>query len=414
VSQLKTNILPSVVVVQTGARHNYAIARMLRQRGALLGLITDFGWSGESKYGPALKVLGKQVSEVERRRIPELSIAQINAIWGASVLSVSSRVFGKAMDKFAERWFDARCGHLWLDKANVIYSVPLRTEGEYLNRARRSGVRVASEVFITPIAHRIVAEEQRAYPGWEDHGQEKVASETMDAHIIRVIQQSDLLVCPSQFVIDGLRCYGEFDERKSVIVPYGNAAGRRPSPRPEKGRVLFAGTASLRKGIHYLALAARILSSQAPQFKIYVAGGVSPALPLKSECKYLHFLGQLSAAQMAAEFNRADIFVLPTLAEGSASVINEALASSVPVVTTLAAGSIVRNEVEGLIVPERDAEAIVQAILRIGLDRKLRESMSSCAARAIGARNQKRWGDEILEALTRLVDRQDMNQAPRA
>lgn len=403
-----------MVVVQAGARHNYAIARILRQRGALLGLITDFGWSESSKYRPILNTLGKHAPGLDRRRIPELTVDQVKAIWGASLLSVSSRVFGKAMDKFAETWFDARCGRLWLDEANIIYSVPLRSEGEYLNRARQNGLMVASEVFITPVAHRIIAEEQRAYPGWDDVSQEGVPPEVMEAHIIRVIRQSDLLICPSEFVIDGLQCFQEFDRRKSVVIPYGNASRPRPSAAPEKGRVLFAGTANLRKGIHYLALAARILSSRAPQFKIYVAGKVNAALRLKPECKCLHFLGQLSAPQMAAEFSRADIFVLPTLAEGSASVINEALASSVPVVTTLAAGSIVRDGAEGLIVPGRDAEAIVQAILRIGLDRELRDSMSLRAAQAISARDQQRWGDELMEALSGLINAGDSCLAPKA
>ena len=50
------------------------------------------------------------------------------------------------------------------------------------------------------------------------------------------------------------------------------------------------------------------------------------------------------------------MFVLPSLAEGSAEVTYEAIAAGVPVVTTRAAGSVVRDGIEGRIVPERDPD----------------------------------------------------------
>jgi len=55
--------------------------------------------------------------------------------------------------------------------------------------------------------------------------------------------------------------------------------------------------------------------------------------------------------------------VLPSLAEGSAGVIYEALASGFAVITTESAGSVVRDGIEGFIVPEGDPQAL-QIVLK--------------------------------------------------
>ena len=79
---------------------------------------------------------------------------------------------------------------------------------------------------------------------------------------------------------------------------------------------------------------------------------------------------------MADEMARADIFCLPSLAEGSATSIFEAMANGLPVVTTLSSGSVVADGVEGFIVAERDGAAIADAVERIVGDRVLRDRMS--------------------------------------
>src|SRR5207247_10223597 len=85
---------------------------------------------------------------------------------------------------------------------------------------------------------------------------------------------------------------------------------------------------------------------------------------------------------MIRAFASADLFVLPSLAEGSAEATYEALACGVPVVTTREAGSIVRDGIEGRIVPSRNAEALANAIAENVEDRQKRERLSR------GAREQ--------------------------
>jgi len=81
----------------------------------------------------------------------------------------------------------------------------------------------------------------------------------------------------------------------------------------------------------------------------------------------------------AAAYQQADIFVFPSLEEGSALVTYEAMACGLPVVTTPNAGSLVRDGVEGFIVPIRDPDALAERIEQLRADARLRQEMGRAA-----------------------------------
>ena len=83
--------------------------------------------------------------------------------------------------------------------------------------------------------------------------------------------------------------------------------------------------------------------------------------------------------EVHALFQDADILVYPSLHEGSAFVTYEALASGLPVVTTWNAGSVVRDGIEGFIVPVRDVQALVDRLERLYRDPTLRQTMGEAA-----------------------------------
>jgi glycosyltransferase involved in cell wall biosynthesis len=63
---------------------------------------------------------------------------------------------------------------------------------------------------------------------------------------------------------------------------------------------------------------------------------------------------------MTQHYNNADIFVFPSLHEGSALVTYEAMSCGLPVITTRNSGSIVRDGLDGFIVPLRDASMLAE------------------------------------------------------
>jgi glycosyltransferase involved in cell wall biosynthesis len=102
------------------------------------------------------------------------------------------------------------------------------------------------------------------------------------------------------------------------------------------------------------------------------------------------------------ELARASVFVLPSYREGTPKSVLEALATARPVITTDAIGcrETIRDGVEGLFVPPRDAEALANACLRLGDDAALRAEMGVRArARAVERFDVRRVNAEIMEAL---------------
>src|SRR3989441_8298497 len=75
-------------------------------------------------------------------------------------------------------------------------------------------------------------------------------------------------------------------------------------------------------------------------------------------------------------FERADVFVYPSLHEGSALAIYEALACGLPIITTPNSGSMVQDGIQGYVVPIRDVERLKEKILLLYENRELRQEMS--------------------------------------
>jgi len=91
--------------------------------------------------------------------------------------------------------------------------------------------------------------------------------------------------------------------------------------------------------------------------------------------------------------------VLPALAEGSAYVCYEALACGLPVITTPNAGSVVRDGIEGYIVPIRDADALAERIMRLAHNRPLLAEMSNRAVARAEEYVWERWSERLLGAI---------------
>ncbi len=169
--------------------------------------------------------------------------------------------------------------------------------------------------------------------------------------------------------------------------------------QPERGRILFVGTVGLRKGSHYLAAATRELRSRKVPCEVRVAGPVLSRLARAQIFEGPRYLGQVPRAKVREEFLRADVFVLPTLSDGSALVHLEALACGVPVITTPNCGSIVRDGIDGFLVPIRDVKALTEKIELLVTDRRLRKRMSENARARAREYSWDRYKERLLGAV---------------
>lgn len=97
----------------------------------------------------------------------------------------------------------------------------------------------------------------------------------------------------------------------------------------------------------------------------------------------------LSHAELAKLLPTCTAFVLPSLEEGFARVVSEAMASGRPIVATYESGAttLVKDGVEGFIVRVRDPMHIAEAMIRIATDAELNRRMGEAVYQKGAVRN---------------------------
>ncbi len=197
-----------------------------------------------------------------------------------------------------------------------------------------------------------------------------------------------------------------YPAERLFTVPYGVDTERyRPAPEPPRGpfRVLYMGQISLGKGIPYLLQAWKSLGWT--DAELWLVGNVSPEVrqavgPLLA-LPGVHTPGFVR--DPVAAYQSADVFCIPTLAEGSAKVTFEAMACGLPMITTVEAGSMARHECEALICPAADARALADALQRLRDDVALRETLGHAARLRIENYTWASYGQRLVDVYRQLL-----------
>jgi phosphatidylinositol alpha-1,6-mannosyltransferase len=96
----------------------------------------------------------------------------------------------------------------------------------------------------------------------------------------------------------------------------------------------------------------------------------------------VHFLSGLSRNQIAACYSRAEIFALPSSGEGYGLVFLEAMTFAKPVVGAAAGGAVdlIQDGVNGILVPPRDSQKLIEALSSLLSDERLRTRLGRAGA----------------------------------
>lgn len=183
-----------------------------------------------------------------------------------------------------------------------------------------------------------------------------------------------------------------FPDLPICVIPNGvdtqrftNGHRRVPAPLV---RILFVSRLIRRKGLQFLikAIPQIVQHAQFP-FVIKVVGDGPDKEEFLQQVKehrveeHIRFYGYVDHADLPRYYLDADIFVLPSLAEGMPNVVLEAMGSGLPVVATRVAGSeeLVQDEKNGFLVDSKDVEALAQALITLINHPELREQMGKGA-----------------------------------
>ena len=165
--------------------------------------------------------------------------------------------------------------------------------------------------------------------------------------------------------------YGLADPPSVVPEPIDLAEWRRfldLNPAGGAGfNVLFAGRLYRRKRVDTLLRAAAVLRGRIPGLAVRIVGDGPHAAPFARLARALQlggtvsWLGDVPRSRLAAEYNRADVFCLPSVQEGFGIVLLEAMAAGKPIVASRAA-AIPEVAPHGLLVAPENPEALAAAI----------------------------------------------------
>jgi starch synthase len=201
---------------------------------------------------------------------------------------------------------------------------------------------------------------------------------------------ADFVLLPSEFVKRSFLKAG-FPEEKIIKVPYGFNRLEDSNTSTElkddsSFNVVYVGSISVRKGIRYLIEAFRRFRH--PNKKLFIVGPVSQPSGIAdlSIPDDVILTGVLKGEALEKIYKQATVFCLPSIEEGLALVLGEALSFGIPIIATENTGAddIITDGREGFIIPIKNSQQILD-------DANLYEKMRDCAVNK--AKSLNGWND---------------------
>lgn len=276
---------------------------------------------------------------------------------------------------------------------------------------RTAETRGLKRIYELPIAywgtsHTLLEQEAERLPGWRatlgafEGGEEKATRKEAELRL------AEMVVCPSRFVIDSLPGWAR--GKTVVLAPFGSpeAALKSESARDGRSRplrVLFVGSLSQRKGLGDLFAAMKRL--QRSDVELVVMGSLVAPLPFyRRELPDFIYEPPRAHGEVLALMQSCDVLVLPSIVEGRALVLQEAMSQGVPLVITANTGGadLIEQGRTGFLVPIRDPAAIARALDWMADHREETAAMGRLAKAKAATYTWSEYGKTIADAIDRL------------
>jgi glycosyltransferase involved in cell wall biosynthesis len=268
-------------------------------------------------------------------------------------------------------------------------------------------------VYDLPIAYwelgrRLMQDEAQRLPEWVDTlGGGMSDSEAKVGRKVQELELADLVVVPSRFVADSLPAWAA--DKARVVSPFGSPLSSPIGPTetvdPSRPlRVLFAGSMGQRKGLADLLQAMHLLDGE--NIELVVMG-----TPLSGHDfyrrQYRGFTYERGRphAEVLMLMRSCDVFCLPSLFEGRALVMQEAMSQGLPLVITPNTGGedLVIEGKTGFLVPIRSPEKIAEKLAWFNQNRQELPAMKEQAIQHAATYTWRNYSATVIDAIRRLA-----------
>jgi glycosyltransferase involved in cell wall biosynthesis len=368
------------------------VARSLAEAGLLRQIVTTIGLREDGW----LKMLPGRIQRRFGNRLLPSHLAHRSGCYpfrelvriGAGLAGLSRRQVDRIW-YWAETGFDYHVARQWAGRAPYIYGCEHASLETFVHQKRRGGRTMLWQMIAHPrFINRVICEQLDRFPETMTPFMRLLVDNLprSTSRKERQFANSDLVVAISPFVRQTFLDAG-YPANRVIAVPSAcppipaeaeswTASGAKPA-------FVCAGQLSVRKGIHLLLDAWRRVGSRTgPELLLHGDMLLPPTyhanLPAGAS-----FAPRLSRPALHALFRRSAVFVLPTLAEGRANVVLEALANGLPVITTANSGctDVVIHGRTGFLIPPGDVDALAtQLAWCLDHPRELAEMRPNCLA----------------------------------
>lgn len=212
--------------------------------------------------------------------------------------------------------------------------------------------------------------------------------------LCKILNRADAIICESQHFADQLIAKGISRQLITVLPngvdleqfkPLDKIPLRKQLSLPNDRPIIIAvGSLSHKKGHKYLLTALpKILESYGPVRVVIVGEGefrssLESTITKLNLADHVFLTGFQKGETIPHWLNAADIFVLPSLLEGTPNILLEAMACQLPVVATAVGGvgCVIEDGENGFIIPPRSDTRLAEAVISLLQDPALRERLS--------------------------------------
>jgi glycosyltransferase involved in cell wall biosynthesis len=345
-----------VLLCQLGARHRYELAKILSDNNNLFKLYTDS--SSESLLFKFLSFFGLNINRkisIDRKKIISTDVSIDIDI--SKRKSHITYIINKS--KRLSRYFIKFHNKTSFDILFVMYNEFSDLVKYYKLRNKK----IIVDVFISPLTYKIMNEEIEKWDlkkyGYETYNENEIIR-SLESNF----NNADIITCPSKWVKEGILYYFPSICNKIRIIPYGSTlrVNKVDFNKRESQTFLFVGNDAFRKGLLYLSEASSILKLKYPEIKFKVAGNFNNQIKSDRKFSNLIFLGKLNKKKLIEEYKNCSAFVFPSLSEGFAATLVEAMSNGAPIITTVESGSNIIHKENGLVIKSRSSSDIVEKI----------------------------------------------------